>query len=153
MPKRGRNRGAPSGFRYVVETPEERDERVAKRVYRFVYRLQCETCGQRIWGSGIAVGTHSRSKRHEEAYEASLIECSVCKQRMSPRHFPTLPEGMSEAPARCFECGEEALKNWAPDEHGARAHYHVTAKDTGAVFPVFFFTGESFREVNDRTTT
>ena len=26
-----------------------------------IYRLKCKTCGKRIWGSGLGVGSHNRA--------------------------------------------------------------------------------------------
>jgi|SRR6185295_6512933 len=64
---------APHGFKYVRETPEEVAEFVARKGHRpSSYRVECLTCGQRIWGAGMAVGTHHYAKRHKDAVNAEL---------------------------------------------------------------------------------
>ena len=51
-------RFAPSGFRYVEPTP---GERAADKTNGRQYRLEFLTCGRRIWGSGIGIGSHRRA--------------------------------------------------------------------------------------------
>src|SRR5213082_1016020 len=62
-----RNRRAP-GFTRVRPTPDELDKLRAKTekagmTYRGpnVYRVACEACGKRIWGSGMGIGSHRRA--------------------------------------------------------------------------------------------
>lgn len=52
------------GYRYVVATPEEVAAYLKRHPgYRTpaVRRIECERCGKRIWGSGMAVGSHDRA--------------------------------------------------------------------------------------------
>lgn len=50
-------------FSRVTPTQEEIDEyRKKNGGHRpSVYRLCCDSCGKRIWGSGLGVGSHVRS--------------------------------------------------------------------------------------------
>lgn len=57
---------APRGFHYVAPTEAERYD--APAYARRRRRLECDTCGGRIWGSGLGIGSHRRSKAHERAY-------------------------------------------------------------------------------------
>jgi len=52
----------PDGFRRVSATAEERAT-YGKRAPA-VYRLECLECGARIWGSGLGIGSHRRSRAH-----------------------------------------------------------------------------------------
>jgi hypothetical protein len=58
-------RNPPFGFVYVTPTQDEVEE--WKRRYpnqsTRQYRLQCEDCDKRIWGSGIGIGSHRRACR------------------------------------------------------------------------------------------
>jgi hypothetical protein len=58
-----RTRTPPSGFRYVTATHEETEEyrRTHNHRYPAMYRLECISCGKRIWGSGIGTGAHRRA--------------------------------------------------------------------------------------------
>ncbi len=52
-------------FDRVTPTTEERAAYAAANRFRpSVYRLQCRTCGARIWGSGLGIGSHLRSRAH-----------------------------------------------------------------------------------------
>lgn len=59
---------APGGFTYVTPTNDEVAE-YRRRNHRdpAMYRLVCDRCGRRIWGSGLGVGAHRRKHRRETA--------------------------------------------------------------------------------------
>lgn len=61
-------REAPIGFRYVKPTADEMAERI-ERGLSDQYRLECERCGRRIWGSGLAVGSHRNAHRRQQRRE------------------------------------------------------------------------------------
>jgi hypothetical protein len=51
-----RKREAPYGFKYVLPTLAEQQERYEKG--RKGYRIECLGCAKRIWGVGLAIGSH-----------------------------------------------------------------------------------------------
>lgn len=59
-----RARTAPPPFRWVSPTPEEvqayRNSHAGRFPHRTVRRMSCLNCGKRIWGSGIAIGSHRK---------------------------------------------------------------------------------------------
>jgi hypothetical protein len=38
-----------------------------------VYRVRCTICGLRFWGSGMGIGSHRRSARHNAAEQAAYL--------------------------------------------------------------------------------
>lgn len=57
-----RARKAPHPFLYVQATAEEVEAWRRKHNGRWPsqYRLECQWCGTRIWGSGLGIGSHRR---------------------------------------------------------------------------------------------
>jgi hypothetical protein len=54
-------------YQRVVATAEEIAAFVAKKGYEpVVYRVQCSNCGARLWGSGLGIGAHDRSRKCRE---------------------------------------------------------------------------------------
>lgn len=55
-------RVAPAGFRYTTATAEELADYKAKHngrgPARNVKHLTCNVCEKRMWGSGLAIGSH-----------------------------------------------------------------------------------------------
>jgi len=60
-----RAKTAPAGFKWVVPTAEElqayRDSHYGNFPHYAVRRMVCRACGTRIWGAGIAIGSHRRN--------------------------------------------------------------------------------------------
>jgi hypothetical protein len=59
-------------YRRTVPTPEE----IAEHVERYgrrpgTYRYECRECGKRLWGSGLGLGAHNRSKACLDAWLAA----------------------------------------------------------------------------------
>jgi len=59
-------------FREVRPTPEEKaawDKKEARhgRAGGYPYRAECRRCGERIWYSGLGIGSHLRSRKHRES--------------------------------------------------------------------------------------
>lgn len=60
-------------YRRVSPTAEERAAYLTRKPGArgaAVYRLECLTCGARIWGSGLGIGSHERGDAHNRAWLA-----------------------------------------------------------------------------------
>lgn len=52
-----------SDFERVSATPEEAEAwKLTHKGHRpSVYRVRCQACGKRLWGSGLGIGSHRRA--------------------------------------------------------------------------------------------
>lgn len=78
-------------FTYVTATTDEIETYVRKHGRRpSQYRVACNECGTRIWGSGIGIGSHRRGcpgapcehcghgKYHHDFRTGACVECTSC---------------------------------------------------------------------------
>ena len=96
------------GYTNVEPTAAE----LAKRPASSPLRASCDTCGKRIWISGLGIGSHEKSKAHKAADvvkpQPQRQVCCVCLASVEPHttvdkgdgrrfHFCAKPECLSKA--------------------------------------------------------
>lgn len=108
----------PPPFRWVSPTTEElqdyRDTHGGKLPHRTVRRMACQNCGKRIWGAGIAIGSHrnvcgelvvpdrsqERAELVSQIVEARMIAFNADEQaRMAHAHLDNLERLLKEMDA------------------------------------------------------
>lgn len=99
----------PRGFLYAVPTADEVAAYQAKHRHApSVYRLICEACHARIWGSGLGTGSH---RRRCPGRALCSPPCDLCvKQAVAALkaeiESPAFARAVGLAPLTCSACGE-----------------------------------------------
>ncbi len=88
---------APHGYTAVAATPEEIAIWRTKNPNRpqpSTRRLRCDSCGHRIWGSGLGIGSHNRSKK------CAAIQAAPNAQRVAAVEQPRIAWDRTSSPLK-----------------------------------------------------
>lgn len=92
----------PHGYTVVAATPQELADWCTKNPNRprpSTRRLRCDSCGRRIWGSGLGVGSHNRSKtcaatpRAQAAITNAIPRTDLTQHVIAVERFQLYPAG------------------------------------------------------------